>query len=132
MALEFTGSPDLTRCVTFWRTFVMHSPDSAQRELSAWQLSAPLRGALTAGGVAGLISAGMGGRLVMHIIALANPDRDGAITDSGATVGQVTGDTAAVLLLGMGLGIVGGITYLGLRRWLPVPAAWHGVAYGIV
>jgi hypothetical protein len=110
----------------------MDSPDRSQHELSAWQLSGPMRGAMAAGAAAGLISAGIGGRVVMHIIALANPDRDGAITDSGATAGQITGDTAAVLVLGTLLGIVGGAVYLGVRRWLPVPSAWHGVAYGIV
>jgi hypothetical protein len=87
---------------------------------------------MAAGAVAGLISAGIGGRVVMHIVALANPDRDGAITDSGATAGQITGDTAAVLVLGTLIGIIGGAIYLGVRRWLPVPAAWHGVAYGLV
>jgi hypothetical protein len=37
-----------------------------------------------------------------------------------------------VLVLGTALGVVGGAVYVGVRRWLPVPAAWHGVAYGIV
>jgi hypothetical protein len=27
---------------------------------------------------------------------------------------------------------MGGALYLGLRRWLPVPAAWKGSAYGVV
>jgi hypothetical protein len=110
----------------------MDSSGRVQPTISVWQMFKPIRGAMAAGAVAGLISAGIGGRLVMHIIALANPDRDGAITDSSATVGQITGDTAAVLILGTILGVLGGAVYLGVRRWLPVPAAWHGVAYGIV
>ena len=27
---------------------------------------------------------------------------------------------------------MGGAVYLGLRRWLPVPGVWKGVAYGVV
>ncbi len=110
----------------------MDSADSVQTPLSAWRMSAPMRGAMAAGGLAGLISAGIGGRVVMHIIAVANPDRDGAITDSGATAGQITGDTAAVLVLGTVLGVLGGTVYLGVRRWLPVPVALRGLVYGIV
>ncbi|MDP2674907.1 MAG: hypothetical protein Q8Q00_08375 [Dehalococcoidia bacterium] len=69
----------------------------------------------------------------MRIIALANPDRDGVLTDAEATVGDITfGGTVNLLLLGTIAGVMGGAVYLGLRRWLPVPAAWKGLTYGIV
>lgn len=95
--------------------------------------AAPLGWAVTAGAIAGVVSAGVGARVVMRIIALANPDRDGVSTDAEATVGQITLDgTIFLLLLGTIAGIMGGVVYLGLRRWLPVPASWKGLAYGAV
>lgn len=98
-----------------------------------WRASAPMRGALAAGAIAGFISAGVGSRIVMRIIALADPDTDGANTDAEATVGELTlGGTVELLMLGTIAGIMGGALYLGLRRWLPVPAAWKGLAYGAV
>jgi hypothetical protein len=54
-------------------------------------------------------------------------------TDAEATVGDITFDgTVNLLFLGSVAGIMGGAVYLGLRRWLPVPAAWKGLTYGIV
>ncbi|MEX0800704.1 MAG: hypothetical protein WD379_05750 [Dehalococcoidia bacterium] len=100
---------------------------------TAWRLSGPLLRAAAAGALVGAISAGVGARVVMRIIALANPDRDGVTTDAEATAGVITFDgTMNLLLLGVIAGIMGGAVYLGVRRWLPVPAAWKGLTYGIV
>lgn len=111
-------------------------PDTAlppSRFRSVWQASGPMRWAVAEGALAGVISAGVGARVVMRIIALANPDRDGVLTDAEATVGDITfGGTVNLLLLGTIAGVMGGAVYLGLRRWLPVPAAWKGLTYGIV
>jgi hypothetical protein len=85
------------------------------------------------GALSGAISAGAGSRIVMRIIALANPDSDGAFTDAEATVGEITFDgTVNLLMLGTIAGVMGGVAYLGARRWLPVPAAWKGLTYGVV
>lgn len=95
--------------------------------------SAPVRGAVAAGAVAGLISAGIGSRVVMRIIAVLNDDRDGVTTDASATVGEISlGGTMSLLVLGVIAGVLGGLMYLGLRRWLFVPAAWRGVAFAAV
>src|ERR1700675_5145711 len=103
------------------------------RVRSAWGLSAPLRWAVALGALSGAISAGVGSRVVMRIIALTNPGSDGVNTDADATVGQITlGGTMSLLILGKIAGIMGGVVYLGLRRCLPVPAAWKGLAYGVV
>ena len=100
---------------------------------SAWRASAPMRWAVAVGALSGVISAGVGARVVMRIIALANPDNDGVFTDAEATVGEITFDgTVGLLFLGTVAGIMGGAVYLGLRRWLPVPAAWKGLTWGIV
>jgi hypothetical protein len=99
---------------------------------SVWRTSGPMRGAVTAGAIAGLISAGVGSRVTMRIIALADPDTDGVRTDAEATVGEFTlSGTIDLLMLGAIAGVMGGAVYLGMRRWLPVPNAWKGPAYGI-
>jgi len=83
-----------------------------------------------AGTIAGVVSAGLGGRLVMRLIAIIDPSTDGAFTDAEATVGEFTFEgTIQVVVLGAILGAVSGLVYLGLRRWLPVPR-WRGAAYG--
>ena len=92
-----------------------------------------MRWAVAVGALSGVISAGVGARVVMRIIALANPGRDGVFTDAEATVGEITfGGTMNLLLLGTIAGVMGGVVYLGVRRWLPVPAAWKGLTWGIV
>ena len=37
-----------------------------------------------------------------------------------------------LLALGTVAGVLGGLLYLGLRRWLFVPPAWRGLAFGLV
>ena len=91
----------------------------------------PLGLATGSGAIAGVVSAGLGARLVMKIIALLDPSTEGALTDASATVGEFTiGGTIELLILGTILGAASGLFYLGLRRWLPVPPAWRGMAFG--
>jgi hypothetical protein len=98
---------------------------------TAWQRSAALRRAAGAGAIAGVISAGIGSRIAMRIITLLNDEQEGTPTDANAVVGEVTFEgTLQLLILGAILGVAGGLVYLGLRRWLWVPAPWRGVAYG--
>lgn len=95
--------------------------------------SAPARGAIFAGALAGFISAGIGSRAVMRIIAVLNDDRNGVTTDASATVGEISfGGTMSLLMLGVIAGVLGGLMYVGLRRWLWVPPAWRGLAFGSV
>jgi len=92
-----------------------------------------MRVAVIGGAIAGLISAGVGSRVVMRIIALADPDTDGANTDAEASVGEITfGGTIELLILGTIAGVMGGVLYLGVRRWLPVPAGWKWLAYAVL
>lgn len=95
--------------------------------------TAPVRGAVVAGALAGFVSAGIGSRVVMRIIAVLNEDRDGVMTDASATVGDISsGGTISLLFLGTVAGVIGGLLYLGLRRWLWVPQAWRGLTFGLV
>lgn len=100
---------------------------------AAWQRTLPLRWAVGLGALSGLVAAGVGSRVVMKLIALADPSTDGTFTDAEATVGEFTvAGTLSLLVLGTIAGVMGGLVYLGVRRWLPVPPAWKGVAFGLL
>src|SRR5687768_9544666 len=98
------------------------------RPRSLWRATLPMRWAVGLGALSGLVAAGVGSRLVMRLIALADPATAGTFTDAKATVGDFTlGGTVGLLALGTIAGIMAGPLYLGLRRWLPVPPAWKGI-----
>lgn len=100
---------------------------------AAWRATLPLRWAVGLGALSGFVAAGVGSRVVMKLIALADPSTEGTFTDAEATVGDFTvAGTLSLLVLGTIAGIMGGLVYLGVRRWLPVPPAWKGVAFGVL
>jgi hypothetical protein len=49
-----------------------------------------LGGCLGAGLVVGIVVAGLGSRLVMRLLAVADPDARGIITENGNVVGDIT------------------------------------------
>lgn len=105
-------------------------PQSQPR--SIWRATLPMRWAVGLGALSGLVAAGAGSRIVMRLIALADPSSDGTFTDAEAIVGDFTaGGTFSLLALGTIAGVMAGPLYLGVRRWLPVPPAWNGTAYGV-
>lgn len=78
--------------------------------------------AAVAGGIlAGLLVAGFGGRLLMRVIGATSDDAaQGRLTEAGEVVGRVTGGgTAFFVFFGAGIGLLGGLGYFLLRRWLP-------------
>ncbi len=87
-----------------------------------------------AGLIAGLTAGGLGARLAMRISAVAaGPETQGKITAANNVVGMVTaGNTAFVVIIGGMIGILGGLLYMGLRRWLPGTGVGKGFIYGIV
>ena len=111
---------------------VERDPPALPRPMSTLRrMSGALAAAILAGAVAGAIVGGIGSRLVMRILALTNDDRVGVLTDSSATVGEISlSGTVQLLALGTIIGILGGLLYLGLRRWLFVPTAFRGLAFG--
>ncbi len=85
------------------------------------------------GAVSGVVTVGIGSRIVMRVIALADSSTDGTFTDAEATVGEFSIEGSLSLFpLGIGAGILGGLLFLGVRRWLPVPTKWKGAAYGLL
>jgi hypothetical protein len=90
--------------------------------------------ALAVGSAVGLIVAGGGARLAMGLIALADDREDfGAITSSGALVGEITfGGTVAVLATGVALGIAGALAYIALRSWLPARDGYRSLVFVLI
>lgn len=83
---------------------------------------ARIAGSLTGALVAGLLTVGLGGRLMMRILAATSPvGSQGLITDADEVVGEVsTGGTVFfVLFAGLLGGLAGLLLYAALRRWLP-------------
>jgi hypothetical protein len=98
---------------------------------NAWRWTAPMRGALAAGAIAGLLVVGVGSRLAMRIIFLADQDTDGVLTSDQFIVGQITfEDTLNLLALGTFVGLLIAPLYLGLRRWIPVSKSLRGLGFG--
>ncbi len=83
-------------------------------------------GGLLAGSFAGFIVTGIGGRIVMRIIAVVDPNTDI----------EFTGRTIFLLIAGGTLGAVsgatGGLLYLAVRRFLPGVWIWKGLAFGVI
>lgn len=83
----------------------------------------------------GVVVAGLGGRLIMKIIALsAGPSAIGRVTANGNTIGDLTlpGTLALVVFSGVFEGLIGGLLYLALRPWLAPLGKWRGLAFGVV
>jgi len=89
--------------------------------------------AVAVGAATGLLVSGGGARLSMRLIALADRSNYGRLTDAGFNVGFVTREgTLEVLKTGIFVGIIGGLLYLAVRRWLPGSGMLRATAYGVL
>lgn len=78
--------------------------------------------ALVAGVVAGVVCVGGISRLAMSLIASRNPAAAGRLSDDGFEIGRVTlSGSANLAVVGIGIGIVGWLTYLVARPLLVGP-----------
>ena len=83
---------------------------------------ATLGAGVSAGFVAGVLIGGVGGRLAMLALRVtSDPSLHGVSTDDGFTIGRVSLETLFLLGVTAGLGILGGLFYLVVRRWIPSP-----------
>jgi hypothetical protein len=86
--------------------------------------------------LAGLLTVGAGGRLMMRVLAATSSDDvQGLQTEADETIGEVSVGGSMFLIIGIGLGagVVGLALFTMLRRWLPdrsLAAGWIGVAIG--
>jgi hypothetical protein len=79
----------------------------------------PVAVGVVSGTLAGLI-AGVGARLAMRIVAIA----------IGEIPGFTPGGTLLIMAIGTTLGVVPGIVYALVRRWLPGPRMVRGFTFG--
>lgn len=85
------------------------------------------------GMLAGALVGGLGGRLMMRILAATSGDgAQGLLTEADERVGKISTDGTLGIIVFVGIlgGIVGGLLYVALRRWLPRPAWLGGLALG--
>jgi hypothetical protein len=82
---------------------------------------------LLSGFIAGFLVTGIGGRIVMRLIAVVDP----------YTQPKFTSDTLFLviffaLLAGAIFGAPGGLLFIATRRWLPGNHYWKGVIFGLI
>jgi hypothetical protein len=86
--------------------------------------------------LAGVLTTGAGGRLMMRVLAATSSDGvQGLQTEADETIGEVSVGGSAFLIVGVGIGaaVVGLALFSTLRRWLPdrsLAAGLVGVAIG--
>lgn len=111
--------------------------------LTAGRTAAPVRAvvsyylrgvaiALVGGFWAGLLVTGPAIRLVMRLLAVtAGDDAQGRLTEAREVVGDVDlGGTVALMVFGgLFAGLLSGVVYAVIRRWLP-SGRWAGITFG--
>lgn len=123
----------------------MRRTAKVQRTNAHWEAAGGILRSVAAGGIAGVLSGivigGLGGRVVMRISALADPEAKGFLTESGNRVGEISaaGTVELVVFGGVFGGIFAGIAWVMVRPWLarlgafrPAGAAVITVAAGSV
>ena len=111
---------------------------AARRSPTSWPdtLSDAMRtlgAVVSAGVVAGLLVLGLGGRLVMRLLAATSGSAaQGRLTEAGERVGEITvdGTMGFLVFVGLGGGLVTAFAYLVVRRWLPNTAGAAGSSSG--
>lgn len=84
--------------------------------------------ATLAGAIVGFLVGGVGGRLIMSLLAKLNSEHAGTVSDDGFTMGQFTlGGTLNLLVVGTVFGVLGGGIYLAVRD-LRIGPAWFRAA----
>lgn len=88
-----------------------------------------------AGALMGMLIFGAGSRVLMRIAAmLSDAQRQGAITENGNAVGEVTLDGTLALLFFVGVlfGTVAGIAVMAVRPWLPASGPLRYLVTGAI
>ncbi|WP_344507116.1 hypothetical protein [Dactylosporangium maewongense] len=83
-----------------------------------------------AGGVAGLVAGGVGGRLIMLALARMNhPRATGVLSDDGFVMGQFTlAGTVNLMLVCTVIGAIGGLVWVAIRGLRFGPVWWRRVS----
>ena len=83
---------------------------------------------------AGIVVGGIGARLIMRILAMVNEEKAGVMTGNGNISGEITagGTLGIIIFVGLASGVIGGLVYVVIRRWLPSGSLLKGVVFGLV
>ena len=113
-------------------TTAHEEPAGRSLPAQAWDHTGALPAGVLVGALFGAFIGGIGGRIIMRLIFLIDRETEGAKTDFG-TIGEITiGGSFVLLVLSTIAGIIGGVLYVGLRRWLPWSGAGRGVFFGLL
>jgi hypothetical protein len=86
-----------------------------------------------AGFLSGMLTGGLGSRAVRRISGMAaGSATQGVLTEQEAVVGEITrGGTFFLIFFGGFLGVIGGLTYAGIRPWVAGAGQWRGLFFGV-
>ena len=90
---------------------------------------------ISAGVIAGVLVAGLGGRLLMRVLgATSGNPAQGLLTEADEVVGEITvgGTIEIIVFVGLLGGLLAAVVYLVVRRWLPATAGPAGIVMGIL
>jgi hypothetical protein len=113
-------------------TMARPHPRVSTGRLSLGRLAEPLRD-IARGGLAGLLAgivvAGIGGRIVMRAAALLVPEAAGRFTENGNQIGEITlaGTLGLVLAGGLFFGLFGAVVWVVVSPWIPGGARTRAV-----
>lgn len=72
-----------------------------------------------AGVIAGAVVAGVGGRVVMRLAAVAVPDSRGGFTENGFVIGSITPASLGLIVFGTFTGLLVGAFWVAVATWIP-------------
>jgi len=89
---------------------------------------------MAAGIASGALVGGIGSRVVMRVLAITSaPQATGILTQNGNRVGEITtGGTIALIVAGVGIGMLGAFLWLVAKRWIPGRGWRRGLLFGFV
>jgi len=108
-------------------------PEPVNARVRSLALARTLSVGAAAGAICGLLVGGVLGRLAMRLLAVTSGQAaQGGVTDDQAIVGEVTlRGTVTLALICTGLGALGGLIYLWVRRVLPDSLRGRVLGYGL-
>jgi hypothetical protein len=81
-----------------------------------------------AGAIVGIVVGGLGGRLVMRVVAILHAEAVGAFTENGNRIGDITlGGTLFLITFGLIFGLLAGAVWVVVNPWIPGHAGVRGV-----
>lgn len=105
------------------------------RGASATDALRTLAGIVGAAVIAGVLVAGLGGRLLMRVMAATSGGRaQGKLTEAREVVGDITlgGTIGFLVFIGIVMPVAASFLYLMLRRFVPTAAILAGLVFGVL